>query len=259
MESNQESNQGAEGGASSTQSNHQQPQDQRLAGRRSRTLRNLVLLSLIVCIALIGVSSLLVTGTAGALRGSWGGLPGIGAQRNTQQNIGNVGPNQPGPDIIPSCDCQSAQVSLVNTNITGQGHEIVVNLAKQQLYAYLDGQLQFTYLVTTGRPELPTPIGRWSVLFKATDITFYSPWPVGSSFYYYPTHINYALNFHDGGFYLHDAWWRHSFGPGSNVYHQNPDGSWETGSHGCIGMTLSNAAKLYAWAPVGTSVLVIPS
>jgi lipoprotein-anchoring transpeptidase ErfK/SrfK len=254
IESHRESSQGAESDADGMQGNAQQPGDQQ--GARRRTLRNLLVISLLVCVALIGVSSFLVTGTVGALRGSWNGLPGVGAPRNAQQNIGGATQNQPGPDIIPSCDCQSSQVSLVNTAITGQGHEIVVNLSKQHLYAYLNGQLQFDFDVATGRPELPTPVGRWSVLFKATDITFYSPWPVGSAFYYYPTHINYALNFHDGGFYLHDAWWRHSFGPGSNVYHQNPDGSWETGSHGCIGMTIANAAKLYAWAPVGSSVLV---
>jgi len=260
QEASRESSQGAEGGASHLQGaqwSDQPPQDERLAKRRARTLRNLLLLSLIVCVALIGVSSTLVTGTAGALRGSWGGLPGIGAPGNAQQNISGVtDQHDAGPNI--ACDCQSSQVTLKNTDITGVGHEIVVDLSKQHLFAYLDGKLQFDYDVATGRPELPTPVGRWTVQFKVTNTEFTSPWPVGSPYYYYPTHINYALNFHDGGFYLHDAWWRHSFGPGSNVYHQNPDGSWETGSHGCIGMTLSNAAKLYAWAPVGTSVLVIP-
>jgi L,D-transpeptidase catalytic domain len=242
-------------GAASTHGNSQQPGDQQLARRRSRTLRNLLVVSLLVCVALIGVSSFLVTGTAGALRGSWSGLPGIGAPHNAQQNVsGATGQNEPGPDA--PCDCQSSQVSLVNNSISGVGKEILVNLTKQHLYAYQDGQVQFDFDIASGRPELPTPVGRWSVLYKATDITFTSPWPPGSPFYYYPTHINYALNFHDGGYYLHDAWWRHSFGPGSNVYHQNPDGSWETGSHGCVGMTIANAAKLYAWTPVGTTVLI---
>jgi len=253
MEPQRESSQGGDAG---TQSNSRQSGDETLARRRTRTLRNLLIASLLVCVALIGVSSVLVTGTAGALSGSWAGLPGVGAPRTAQQNIGNATQNQPGPDIIPSCDCQSSQVSLVNNSISGVGREILVNLTKQHLYAYQDGQVQFDFDISSGRPELPTPVGRWHVLYKATNITFYSPWPQGSEFYYYPTHINYALNFREGGFYLHDAWWRHSFGPGSNVYHQNPDGTWETGSHGCVGMTIDNAAKLYNWTPVGTTVLV---
>jgi lipoprotein-anchoring transpeptidase ErfK/SrfK len=254
MEPQRESSQG---GGASTQSNSQQSGDEMLAKRRTRTLRHLLIASLLVCVALIGVSSVLVTGTAGALRGSWGGLPGIGAPGNAQQNIGDaMGQNAPGPGPNIPCDCQSSQVSLVNNSISGVGREILVNLTKQHLYAYQDGQVVFEFDIASGRPELPTPVGRWTVLFKRTDFTFTSPWPPGSPFYYYPTHINYALNFHDGGFYLHDAWWRESFGPGSNVYHQNPDGTWETGSHGCVGMTTANAAKLYTWAPVGATVLI---
>jgi lipoprotein-anchoring transpeptidase ErfK/SrfK len=257
MEPQQETGQSDGSDATSIQSNHQQSGNETLAQRRNRTLRNILFTSLLVCVALIGVSSLLVTGTEGALHGSWGGLPGVGVQQNAQQNIGDVtGQNQAGPGPNGPCDCQGSQVSQVNNSISGVGKEILVNLTKQHLYAYQDGQVQFDFDIASGRPELPTPVGRWHVIYKATNFTFYSPWPPGSPFYYYPTHINYALNFHDGGYYLHDAWWRHSFGPGSNVYHQNPDGTWETGSHGCVGMAIANAAKLYTWAPVGTTVLI---
>jgi lipoprotein-anchoring transpeptidase ErfK/SrfK len=136
------------------------------------------------------------------------------------------------------------------------GKVILVSLSKQWLYAYADGILVFDNAVETGRPELPTPTGRFSVLMKARGLTFTSPWPVGSPYYYEPTYINYALLFKEGGFFLHDAWWHVKFGPGSNVPHQLPDGSWETGSHGCVGMPIPDAKRLYDWTPVGTPVVI---
>jgi lipoprotein-anchoring transpeptidase ErfK/SrfK len=136
------------------------------------------------------------------------------------------------------------------------GKVILVSLSQQWLYAYEDGRLVFDHAVETGRPELPTPSGTFSILEKARDVMFTSPWPEGSPHYYEPTHVNYALLFKEGGFFLHDAWWHEQFGPGSNVPHQLPDGSWETGSHGCVGMPIPDAERLYKWAPTGTPVII---
>lgn len=137
-----------------------------------------------------------------------------------------------------------------------KGKVILVSLSGQWLYAYADGALAFNNAVETGRPELPTPSGAFSVLEKLRDVTFTSPWPPGSPYYYEPTHVNYALMFRAGGYFLHDAWWHVKFGPGSNVPHQLSDGSWETGSHGCVGMPIPQAKRLYDWAPVGTPVII---
>jgi lipoprotein-anchoring transpeptidase ErfK/SrfK len=136
------------------------------------------------------------------------------------------------------------------------GKVILVSLSRQWLYAYAAGTPAFNNAVETGRPELPTPTGRFSVLSKLRDVTFTSPWPVGSPYYYGPTQVNYALLFKAGGFFLHDAWWHVTFGPGSNVPHQLPDGRWETGSHGCVGMPIPDAKRLYDWTPVGTPVFI---
>ena len=165
----------------------------------------------------------------------------------------------------------------------GVGRVILVSLSRQQLYAYQDGALAFTFTVETGRPELPTPTGVYHIFLKnCSDLRwtnndaptsshnvncvqhngdgfqemFSSPWPPGSPNWYAPTHINYAMEFREGGFYMHDAWWHVAFGPGSNVPHQLPDGTWETGSHGCIGMRIPDAERLYSWAPLGTPVYV---
>lgn len=163
------------------------------------------------------------------------------------------------------------------------GRVILVSLSRQHLYAYQNGALVFDFTVETGRPELPTPTGVYHVFLKdCSDLRwtnndaptanhnvncvqhdgdghqamFTSPWPRGSANWYAPTHINYALEFKEGGFFLHDAWWHVAFGPGSNTPHQLSDGSWETGSHGCVGMRIPDAERLYGWAALGTPVYV---
>jgi lipoprotein-anchoring transpeptidase ErfK/SrfK len=163
------------------------------------------------------------------------------------------------------------------------GKVVLVSLSRQQLYAYRDGALAFTFTVETGRPELPTPTGVYHVYLKACSDkrwtsnsaptashnaqcvehqgdgfqeVFNSPWPQGSPYWYAPTHINYAMEFLEGGYYLHDAWWHSWFGPGSNTPHKLPNGSWETGSHGCVGMRIADAERLYAWVTIGTPVYI---
>jgi lipoprotein-anchoring transpeptidase ErfK/SrfK len=110
--------------------------------------------------------------------------------------------------------------------------------------------------VTTGRPELPTPTGTYSVLAKKSPTTFHSPWPKGSPYYYEPTHIEYAMLFRTGGFYIHDAPWKLYHGYGTNVAHTDPDGVQRTGSLGCVEMPAWSATWLYDWASVGTPVVV---
>ena len=78
------------------------------------------------------------------------------------------------------------------------GKVIVVNLTQERLYAYQSGKQVFSTMVMTGRSALPTPIGTFHVFAKLNHTTFYSPWSKGSSYWYAPTHINYALEFYMG-------------------------------------------------------------
>lgn len=167
-------------------------------------------------------------------------LPSSHKEQPTEKRQAEQQPSRPGVPPAP----------------ISRGKVILVSLANQWLYAYENGQLIFDNAVETGRPELPTPSGWFSVLSKQRNITFTSPWPPGSPYYYGPTFINYALLFKSGGFFLHDAWWHVVFGPGGNVPHRLSNGSWETGSHGCVGMTIPDARRLYEWAPVGTPVII---
>jgi lipoprotein-anchoring transpeptidase ErfK/SrfK len=137
------------------------------------------------------------------------------------------------------------------------GKVIVVSLSRQWLYAYQNGHRIFTTAVMTGRPGLGTPAGTYHIFAKLSPTTFTSPFPRHSVNWYPPTHINYALEWKAGGFFLHDSWWHSVYGPGTNGWHYDPVDGWQSGSHGCIAMPLRAAAWLYHWAPIGTTLRIV--
>lgn len=162
------------------------------------------------------------------------------------------------PDAFRACLINGLIVPTppVGTPIA-HGQVILVSTSQEWLWAYQDGRLVFANPVATGMPHLRTPHGVYHIQFKRANTTFYSPWPRSSPFYYTPEHINYALNFRAGGFYIHDLPSRQMFGPGAQNPHMTPDGQRETGSHGCVNMTTSAAAWLYSWAQVGATVEIV--
>jgi len=132
---------------------------------------------------------------------------------------------------------------------------IVVSLTQQRLWAYDGPTLFLTALVTTGNKDLPTPTGLFHIMWARSPFTFHSPWPKGSPLYYEPSPVQYALYFHDYGYYIHDAPWRGQFGPGSNAANGTP-GSNVTGTHGCVNVPSTVMGQLYAWATPGTAVQI---
>ncbi len=136
------------------------------------------------------------------------------------------------------------------------GKVIVVSLSHQWLHAYQDGKQVYNTAVMTGRPALATPTGTYHVFTKLSPTTFYSPFPPGSPYWYAPTHINYALEWRGGGFFLHDSYWHSVYGPGTNTWHYDPVDGWQEGSHGCVAMPITAASWLYQWAPIGTMVQI---
>lgn len=141
-----------------------------------------------------------------------------------------------------------------------QGEVTVVSLREQVARAYQDGKLVYWSYVATGRPELPTPPGVQYTVSKQRHIVFQPigpPGPVNG----FPTPINWAVNFTSPfwhqfqGYFLHEAWWRIKFGPGSNLPHFDPS-AFNTGSHGCINFPTSKMGAYYDWVQVGTPVIV---
>jgi hypothetical protein len=134
------------------------------------------------------------------------------------------------------------------------GQLILVSLAQQWMWVYQNRHLLYDTPITSGMPELPTPDGIYHVQEILDNVTFYSSWPPGSPYYYPPEQVNHAFYFLAVGYYLHDASWRKEFGPGTNYPHTDPDGTKETGSHGCVEMPVGASDWLRGFAAVGASI-----
>jgi lipoprotein-anchoring transpeptidase ErfK/SrfK len=135
---------------------------------------------------------------------------------------------------------------------------VVVSLEEQAIRVYDNGKLVKAFLVTTGQPDLPTPPGTWWVENKQSPTEFKSDAPPGSPDWYPPTPINFAMQFHSNGYYLHDSWWRTEYGPGTNFPHLDPGGTIYSlhGSHGCVNMPEDDASWLYNFVQLYTHVLI---
>jgi lipoprotein-anchoring transpeptidase ErfK/SrfK len=138
------------------------------------------------------------------------------------------------------------------------GKVIVVSISQQWLNAYQNGRRVFSTGVLTGRSSLPTPLGTYHIFAKMSPAIFRSPFARNSPNYYPPTHINYAMEWRAGGYFLHDSWWHTVYGAGTNGEHYDPTYGWQEGSHGCVSMPISAAAWLYHWSRLGTTVKIVP-
>jgi hypothetical protein len=139
------------------------------------------------------------------------------------------------------------------------GQVLVVSLIEQTLRFYNNGKLVRAFLVVTGQYLRPSPPGFWSIILREHPTEFKSTEPPGSAFWYPPTPIQYAMEYHAGGYFFHDSWWRGIYGPGTNFPHSDPSGTTTfngNGSHGCINMDPNDVAWLYTQIPWGTPVIV---
>lgn len=127
---------------------------------------------------------------------------------------------------------------------------IWIHLVTQELIAYQNGCPKLATWVTTGRPALPTGRGRFRIFYKARDYLMHSPWPYWSEYWYPDTWVAYAMEFIGDGTFIHTADWEPpgAYGRGSEY------GPYA--SHGCVHVQDGPAAKLFAWAPIGTAVIV---
>jgi L,D-transpeptidase catalytic domain len=163
-------------------------------------------------------------------------------------------------DHTPASQPHATDLQLMQTYGFMTGQVTVVSLREQVARAYQDGKLVYWSYITTGRVGLPTPPGVQYTVWKGRNVTFMPLGPIGPA-NGYPTLIYYAVNFTSPywhqfvGYFLHDAWWRLKFGPGSNFPHYDPS-AWNNGSHGCINFPPATMPAYYNWVQVGTPVIV---
>lgn len=124
------------------------------------------------------------------------------------------------------------------------GTYIEVSLSQQRLWAYQDNQVIFATPITSGASGygFGTQTGLFAIYSKQR-----SRYLNGSQYgWSYNVFVDYWMPF-NGGYGLHDADWRSSFGGQDYI---------NGGSHGCVNMSKSSAAFLYNWSSVGTPVWV---
>jgi hypothetical protein len=131
------------------------------------------------------------------------------------------------------------------------GKSIYISISLEEMIFYDNGCAVNATPVTTGRPQLPTPAGTFSIFLKQSPVEFISPWPPSSPYYYSPVLIQYAMEFLTGGYYIHSAQWETTddFGPGSQYIPADA-------SHGCVHTPTSVMAWAYGWTPLGTPVVI---
>lgn len=139
-----------------------------------------------------------------------------------------------------------------------KGKVVVVSLGEQAMRVYNDGKLVNAFLVTTGRPDRPSIPGVWWIEGKQAHTTFKAGVPKSSPEYYPDTPINFAMQYHSNGYFIHDSWWRNDYGPGTNFPHQDSSGDSfsSQGSHGCVNMSKTDAAWLYNYVQVYSSIII---
>jgi LysM repeat protein len=115
------------------------------------------------------------------------------------------------------------------------GKQVVVDLSDQMVYAYDNGVLVRTVVVSTGLPGTPTVLGDYNVYVKYESQTMSGPG-------YYLPGVPWIMYFYQG-YSLHGTYWHNNFG--------NPM------SHGCVNMPTPEAEWFYKnFVDVGTAIHV---
>src|SRR5262245_31190915 len=81
----------------------------------------------------------------------------------------------PTPVATPAPAADSAPVPVkpgIPPAPVSTGKAILVSLPHQWLYAYEEGKLVFDHAVETGRPELPSPTGSFTIMERSQDVVF---------------------------------------------------------------------------------------
>lgn len=122
----------------------------------------------------------------------------------------------------------------VHEQISGQDRWVEVNLSQQMVYVYEGEELVNSFLVSTGTWQYPTVTGEYRIYAKYRYADMAGPG-------YYLPNVPYTMYFFKG-YALHGTYWHNSFGTPM--------------SHGCINLTIADAAWLYEWADIGTLVSI---
>jgi lipoprotein-anchoring transpeptidase ErfK/SrfK len=144
-------------------------------------------------------------------------------------------PDTPTPEYVPPTTGPSAPEAAPAYASAGVGeHWIDVDLSQQRVYAYEGDTIVNSFLVSTGTWQTPTVTGSYKVWIKLRSTSMTGPG-------YYLPNVPYVMYFYKG-YGLHGTYWHNNFGTPM--------------SHGCVNLTIPDAAWLYDFSAVGTVVNV---
>lgn len=116
---------------------------------------------------------------------------------------------------------------------------IRVDAASHHLTYYLGDRPLESFAISAGKPSTPTPRGEFAVMQKLPVVRY-----VGAGYDYPNTKWNMLFTRKNGhGYYVHGAYWHSKWGRGV--------------SGGCVNVPYERMERLYAWAEVGTKVVVV--
>jgi lipoprotein-anchoring transpeptidase ErfK/SrfK len=123
----------------------------------------------------------------------------------------------------------------------GRPKIIYVITDDQKLFAWEGNELIFEFDMVSGRPGKETLPGVFHIFRKHEEYTSMT----------YGSEMPYSMFFTQDGKAIHATKWAtlrsylHAY-----IYEG-------VGSHGCVGLTLEDAEAIFAWAPMGTRVVVL--
>lgn len=152
---------------------------------------------------------------------------------NNIQNPNQIYPGQ--VLIIPAAGVWTPTEKDAPPAPLAQGRSIVVKVSEQRIYAYQDGHLVHSSLMSSGREGHDTVRGDFHIYVKYESTRMTGP-------DYDLPNVPWTMYFYQG-YGIHGAYWHNSFG--------------REMSHGCVNLETSEAKWFYDFAPIGTLVRII--
>lgn len=145
------------------------------------------------------------------------------------------------PDSVITAKLEVTEDPFKTVNAGDYPKWLVADVKAKRMYAYEHNQLIRTFLISGGAPKTPTVLGTYQIYNKLPIRTMRGANADGSR--YEQPDVKY-VNYFYKDYAVHGNYWR----PSSVFGNVNT-------SHGCIGITDSDAEWIYNWAPIGTTVI----
>jgi lipoprotein-anchoring transpeptidase ErfK/SrfK len=120
-----------------------------------------------------------------------------------------------------------------------QAKWIEVDLTNQMMRAWEYDRLVYSAVVATGRPVVPTLTGTFQI-YRMLRYDNMAGWTPDRGSYNLPN-VPYVM-YYDRGYALHGTYWHQNFGTPQSA--------------GCVNLTPGDAAWVYNWASIGTTIWI---